>query len=162
MIVLIATVVVAAFDLTAQGVKTVGDLSFGWPDVGFPSLTGSDVSLLLLPALGIFVVGYTDNVLTARLFASRHRHRVHNNQEFLALGAANLGSAMVSAVASLTIVAAPWLTPAPRMPAKPSRSSLVEITPGCSAYAASTVGSWAAARSSACIRLASFDCAYAA
>ncbi len=95
-VVLAATVIVAAFDLTSQGVQTVGDLSFGWPDVGFPSLTGSDTTLLLLPALGIFVVGYTDNVLTARLFASRHGHRVHNNQEFLALGAANLGSAMVS------------------------------------------------------------------
>jgi MFS superfamily sulfate permease-like transporter len=49
----------------------------------------------MLPALGIFVVGYTDNILTARAFATRTRSRVHNNQEFLAMGTANLGSSLV-------------------------------------------------------------------
>ena len=109
-VMLAVTALVAVLDLDAQGVATVGNLSFGLPDVGVPGVTGNDISLLLLPALGIFVVGYADNILTARLFAGRHQERVHNNQEFLAMGAANLGSAAVSGFpvsssASRTVIA---------------------------------------------------------
>ena len=65
---------------------------------------------MLLPALGIFVVGYTDNILTARAFAGRTHSRVHNNQEFLAMGTANVGSSLVggfpvSSSASRTVIA---------------------------------------------------------
>jgi MFS superfamily sulfate permease-like transporter len=63
--------------------------------VGLPSLAPSDLGILLLPAMGIFVVGYTDNILTARAFATRSRTRIHNNQEFLAMGTANVGSSLV-------------------------------------------------------------------
>jgi sulfate permease, SulP family len=94
-VMLLATAVVAVFDLTAQGVTTVGDVSFDGMSVGLPSLDTSDLGILLLPALGIFVVGYTDNILTARAFATRSRTRVHNNQEFLAMGTANVGSSLV-------------------------------------------------------------------
>ena len=109
-VMLLATAIVAAFDLTDLGVKTVGDLSFASPDVGLPAVSGSDIPLMLLPALGIFVVGYTDNLLTARMFAGRHHQRVHNNQEFLAMGAANIGSGLVSGFpvsssASRTVIA---------------------------------------------------------
>jgi MFS superfamily sulfate permease-like transporter len=92
---LLATAVVAVFDLTAQGVTTVGDVSFDGMNLGLPSLDSADLGLLLLPALGIFVVGYTDNILTARAFATRSRTRVHNNQEFLAMGTAKVGSSLV-------------------------------------------------------------------
>jgi high affinity sulfate transporter 1 len=94
-VMLLATAVVAVFDLTAQGVTTVGDVSFDGMNVGLPSFDTSDLGILLLPALGIFVVGYTDNILTARAFATRSRTRVHNNQEFLAMGTANVSSSLV-------------------------------------------------------------------
>lgn len=94
-VMLLATAVVAALDLTAQGVTTVGDVSFEGMNLGLPSLDSTDLGILLLPALGIFVVGYTDNLLTARAFATRTRTRVHNNQEFLAMGTANVGSSLV-------------------------------------------------------------------
>lgn len=94
-VMLLATAVVAVFDLTAQGVTTVGDVSFDGMNIGLPSFDTSELGILLLPALGIFVVGYTDNILTARAFATRSRTRVHNNQEFLAMGTANVGSSLV-------------------------------------------------------------------
>lgn len=94
-VMLMATAVVAVFDLTAQGVTTVGDVSFEGVALGLPSMDASDLGLLLLPALGIFVVGYTDNILTARAFATRSRTRIHNNQEFLAMGTTNIGSSLV-------------------------------------------------------------------
>lgn len=109
-VMLAATALVAVFDLDARGVTTVGELSLTLPSVGIPAVDAHDVSILLLPALGIFVVGYADNILTARLFAGRHHERVHNNHEFLAMGATNLGSAAVSGFpvsssASRTVIA---------------------------------------------------------
>ena len=109
-VVLGATLVVKLFNLTAHGVAVVGAVPFAPPHVGLPSLSGGDLSILLLPAVGIFIVGYTDNILTARTFALRRGHTIHNNQEFLALGAANIGSALVggfpaSSSASRTVVA---------------------------------------------------------
>ena len=105
-----ATLIVSVFDLTQYGLKIVGDVSFALPHVGLPSLNTDDVRLMLFPAFGIFIVGYTDNILTGRIFAARHNHRVHNNQEFLAMGAANLGSSLVSGFpvsssASRTVIA---------------------------------------------------------
>ena len=52
------------------------------------------VLLLALPALGLMIVGYTDNVLTARSFANRRREEIDSNTELLALGASNLGAGL--------------------------------------------------------------------
>jgi len=105
-----ATIVVAVFNLADMGVQTVGDISTDGIRLAAPSLDPSDMSILLLPALGIFIVGYTDNILTARAFATRHGGRVHNNQEFFGMGAANIGSSLVggfpvSSSASRTVIA---------------------------------------------------------
>lgn len=109
-IMLLATAVVAVFDLERYGVETVDPVSFSGLSFGLPSLDLSSVQLLLLPALGIFVVGFTDNVLTARAFATRSHSTVHNNQEFLAMGTANVGASLVggfpvSSSASRTVIA---------------------------------------------------------
>lgn len=85
------TVTVAVLDLERRGVTVVGAVDGGLPHVDLPSWT--DGRALMLPALGIFVVGYVDNMLTARSFASRAGDDLDANQELLALGAANLGSA---------------------------------------------------------------------
>jgi SulP family sulfate permease len=87
------TGLVAITDLDQHGVAVVGMLTGGVPQPELPGLT--DVRQLLLPAVGILVVGYTDNVLTARSFATRRGYDIDANQEFLALGACNLGSAVV-------------------------------------------------------------------
>ncbi len=106
--VLIATAVVAVFGLTADGVAVVGSIDVGLPTLEFPGL--SDFPALLLPALGVLLVGYTDVILTARTFAGRHDYRVDANQEFLALGAGNIGTSLVhgfpiSSSASRTTIA---------------------------------------------------------
>jgi high affinity sulfate transporter 1 len=90
--VLLATAVVALLGLQDQGIGVVGDVPSGLPVPQVPQLTASDVAALLLPALGVATVGYTDNVLTARAFATRNRYGVDANTELVGLGIANLAA----------------------------------------------------------------------
>jgi SulP family sulfate permease len=91
--VLLATAAVVVLNLDARGIDTVGPVPAGLPRPDLPDL--ADLRLLLLPALGIVLVGYTDNILTARAFAARGGYEVNANQELLALGAANLGAGLM-------------------------------------------------------------------
>jgi len=106
--VLLATVAVVVFGLERHGISVVGAIPAGLPRPALPDVR--DVSDLLLPALGILVVGYTDTVLTARSFATRGGREIDANQELLALGAANIGAGVlrgfpVSSSASRTALA---------------------------------------------------------
>ena len=88
--VLLATTLTTVLDLEAKGVRVVGELPAGLPAPGLPPL--GDYLTLLLPAAGVLLVGYTDNVLTARAFSVRGGYPIDADQEFLALGAANVGA----------------------------------------------------------------------
>lgn len=108
--VLLASALVSALALDDRGVAVIGQLPAGLPPA--PELPSwADVRQLLLPAVGLLVVGYSDNVLTARAYASPGTHEVDANEELLALGAANLGSGLlhgfsVSSSASRTALGA--------------------------------------------------------
>jgi sulfate permease, SulP family len=91
--VLLATVAVAAFGLDRHGIHVIGRIPSGLPVPALPPIGA--LRDLALPALGVLLVGYTDNVLTARAFANRHEGEVNANQELLALGAANIGSGLL-------------------------------------------------------------------
>ena len=88
--VLLATVAVALFHLEEQGVAVVGTIPAGLPHLAWPNVSVSGLLPLIANAIGIAIVGYSDNVLTARAFASRNRYPIDANQELLALGASNL------------------------------------------------------------------------
>jgi high affinity sulfate transporter 1 len=90
LVVLLASAVVALLGWTST-MAVVGSIPFGLPDVAVPSVSTSDIGELALPALGLMIVGYTDNVLTARSFATRRWEEIDANTELLALGASNLG-----------------------------------------------------------------------
>ena len=77
-VVLGASALVALLGWTDR-VEVVGTVPFGLPDIAVPDVAASDVGLLALPALGLMIVGYTDNVLTARSFAHRRREEVDAN-----------------------------------------------------------------------------------
>ncbi|BBC38397.1 hypothetical protein SGFS_096910 [Streptomyces graminofaciens] len=68
--VVLGTATVALFDLDDRhGVRTIGEVPSGLPGFAVPDLT--ELPHLLLPALGVLLVCYTDVVLTARAFADR-------------------------------------------------------------------------------------------
>ena len=106
---LLAAAVTSLFDLGQYGVATVGTIPRGLPVPGLPDVSWDQVVGLLLPALGVAAVGYSDNVLTGRAFGARHHERIDANQEFLALGAANVASGLmqgfpVSSSGSRTVI----------------------------------------------------------
>lgn len=83
-------------NLGALGVSTVGHIPQGLPSVTFP-----DVSLLeaLLPgALGIALMSFTESIAAGRAFAARGDPPINANRELVALGAANLGGALLGAM----------------------------------------------------------------
>ncbi len=93
--VLLATFMVFIFRLDQQGVAVVGTIPAGLPHLQWPEIAWQDWPSLGAAAIGIAIVGYSDNVLTARIFATRHRYPIDANQELLALGAANLGNGLL-------------------------------------------------------------------
>lgn len=109
--VVLGTASVALFDLDGRyGIKVIGEVPSGLPGFALPDLT--ELPHLVLPALGVLLVGYTDFVLTARAFHDPDEEGpgLDANQELLALGAANLGAGVlhgfpVSSSASRTALA---------------------------------------------------------
>lgn len=94
--VLVGAGAVALLHLGDDGIGVVGPVPDALPALALPHLDPGTVLQMLGPALGIAVVAYSDNVLTGRAFAARRRERVDANQEFLALGAANVLGGLLS------------------------------------------------------------------
>ena len=90
-----ATAAAWILDLSDHGVRLVGEISAGVPVPALPDIGTEHLTAMLAPALGIAFVGYTDNILTGRAFASRHSETVDPQRELLALGAVNLGSGLL-------------------------------------------------------------------
>jgi MFS superfamily sulfate permease-like transporter len=108
-VVLLATGVVALLGLQDSGIRVVGDIPGGLPAPQLPHVSRADLTALLLPALGVSIVGYTDNMLTARSFGARNRYDVDANGELLGLGTANLAAGVmhgfpVSSSGSRTVI----------------------------------------------------------
>jgi MFS superfamily sulfate permease-like transporter len=106
---LLATAAVVLFALKDHGIAVIGDIPAGLPIPRLPDASISDMRALLLPAVGVAIVAYSDNVLTARAFATRNHYTVDANQELLALGVTNLGASVargfpVSSSGSRTVI----------------------------------------------------------
>ena len=91
---LLATVFVAASNLTSRGIGVVGTIPAALPVPALPDIHPHDLRLLLLPAFTVLIVGFSDDVLTARSFG-RRGEEIHPNQELLALCVANAGSSLL-------------------------------------------------------------------
>jgi SulP family sulfate permease len=90
---IIASVVL---DWEAKGVAVVGAVPAGLPKVTIPVVSVSDIFALLPAALALTILIYADEILTARVFAAKHGQKVDANQEFMALGMANIGAGLLT------------------------------------------------------------------
>jgi MFS superfamily sulfate permease-like transporter len=64
------------FDLQAHGIAVVGPIPAGLPSFDLPSPAWQDVVKLVPAAIGIFLVAFADEILTARSFAGKHNQHV--------------------------------------------------------------------------------------
>ncbi len=106
-----ATLAVSLFDLAATaGIAVVGPLPEGLPALRLPTLALDELQTLAAGALAITLVSFADTSVLSRTYALRKGYRVDSNQEFIALGAANVAAGLfqgfpVSSSSSRTPVA---------------------------------------------------------
>ncbi|MCU0299735.1 MAG: SulP family inorganic anion transporter [Candidatus Nanopelagicales bacterium] len=108
--VIFAMVVSIAADLEARGVKLVGVLPQGLPQLTWPAVSFSDLLPLFGGALGIALVALTDTISTATSFAERRGELVDGDKEMIGIGASNVAAGLfqgfpVSTSGSRTAVA---------------------------------------------------------
>ena len=89
-----AGAVVAVIGADRLGLAVVGEVPRGLPLPSLPAFAQLDLGRVLLAAVGIAAVGFTDNVLTGRAFAGRDDPPINASQELLALGTANVSAGL--------------------------------------------------------------------
>lgn len=89
---IVATIVVAVFNLEDVGVTVVGDIQSGIPLPKIPFIPVADILSLVLPAAGIALLAYADSVVTAESLARPAGYEIDADQEFFGLGMANIFS----------------------------------------------------------------------
>ena len=93
-VVVAAVAMMTIFRLGETGIKIVGDLPSGLPDIGLPNILASDISALIPVALACFVLAYGETISVARSFAEKYGYEINPEQELTALGAANIATGM--------------------------------------------------------------------
>jgi len=77
-----------------RGVDLVGDVPRGLPSLALPSFDLQLWSELAVAALLISIIGFVESVSVGRTLAAKRRQRIDPDQELVALGAANVASAV--------------------------------------------------------------------
>lgn len=108
-VVVTAIVLGMLFRLDRFGITVVGQVPAGFPPIGLPVVPIASIVPLILGAIGLVVISFSDLILPARSFASKNAYEIDANQEFIALGAANIAAGIsqsfaVSGSASRTAV----------------------------------------------------------
>jgi high affinity sulfate transporter 1 len=93
-VVVLAIVAASFFGLPALGIPITGKIPEGLPSLSWPTLRLRDVDGIFPLAAGCLLLAYIEGVSAARSFATKHGYDLDPRQEFLGLGAANLGAAL--------------------------------------------------------------------
>lgn len=86
----IAATALLSFD--QKGVAVVGAVPAGIPPLKIPSLQAGDIIPLLLGAVGLTFVSFNSAMVAAQSFAMKNHYEINSNQEFIALGMANIAA----------------------------------------------------------------------
>jgi high affinity sulfate transporter 1 len=94
--VLLGIAAVHLFHLDRHGVAIVGHIDSGLPSFGLPDVPAHRYFDLAPSAVGIMLVGFAEGLGAAKTYAAKHHYEIDVNQEFVALGTANIGSGLSS------------------------------------------------------------------
>lgn len=78
----------------AHGVAVVGRLPQGLPSLDIPKVPFTTYLAMVLPAIGVLLVAFSEALGVAHEFAEKHGYEVDADQELIAHALANLGSAL--------------------------------------------------------------------
>lgn len=92
--VILSTLAVSYFNLTAQQVAIVGHIPAGFPELQLNFIHPSKWKALLPYAAFIALIAYVESVAIAKVTANLRGEKINPNQELIGLGAANLASAL--------------------------------------------------------------------
>lgn len=95
---LITTLAVSVFNLTAYGVRVLGDIPPGLPHLTVPSVTFAEWMTLVPAALAIVVLTLSEGLLLARRYAQDHGYKVDPDQEEFAYGVGNLAAGLTGSL----------------------------------------------------------------
>lgn len=90
--VMATTLVTWSLGLAQQGVKVVGHVPAGLPDLSLPSMDPGLWRELFVGALLISIVGFVESVSVGQTLAAKRRQHIDPDQELIGLGMANLGA----------------------------------------------------------------------
>ena len=109
-LVLVAAGILATplFDLEGHGVALVGEVPSGLPAPELPDLEliGDNLATVLVAAVALVLIGFSQTAGDARMFAARHRYRIDVDQESVAQGMANAGAGLVQGMPVSTSLSA--------------------------------------------------------
>ncbi|NCF17087.1 MAG: sulfate permease [Haliea sp.] len=94
LVILATTLASFAGDFEGRGVALVGDVPQGLPSLSLPSFDLALWSELAVSAMLISIIGFVESVSVGKTLAAKRRQRINPNQELVALGAANVASAV--------------------------------------------------------------------
>ena len=89
-----AILAMAMFRLSEKGIKIVGELPTGLPEITIPEIHTSDIAALVPVALACFMLAYGETISVARSFAQKHGYDINPEQELTAIGAANIATGL--------------------------------------------------------------------
>ncbi len=92
-------VLAVVLSLDQRGVTLLGTIPAGLPPLSLPDIHAADVAPLVLGALGLALISYNSAMVTARGFALKNRYHIDSNQEFIALGVADIGAGLLQGFA---------------------------------------------------------------
>jgi high affinity sulfate transporter 1 len=96
---LLGIVISGALELSQHGVAIVGDVPSGLPSLGIPDIQGGDAATLIVAAVGMLLVIFSESLGAAETFAAKHGYEIDPDQELIALGVANVGSGFMGGLA---------------------------------------------------------------
>ena len=85
--------------MAGHGVQVVGAIPAGLPQLVFPALSVPDMLVMCSSALAIAVVVLAQSSAVSRSFASKYDEPVRDNKDLMALGLANIASALTQGFA---------------------------------------------------------------
>jgi SulP family sulfate permease len=92
-----AIAIVGGLGLADRSVAVIGDVPRGLPGLLVPDISWDSVRSLAPMAFTIALIGYTEGISIAKAMAAKTRQEVSPNQEFIAVGAANVAAGLFQA-----------------------------------------------------------------